>query len=268
MNRQNIWNFIKAFLLIFLFAILCVGFLRNEINHVVEKNENSRILPMETIQSKPKEQFVSSVSPWNEYKKENVTDLSPEQKEFLTEQDAAGEILSMANYSETILEDTESQRTFLYDNLQVLHADNKEYYVLYQVQLAEKYFYALFDTDGTMFSFQMVSDYRYIDNGESLTKVMEHYQIDDVKYSEEDITDSFVVNRDLFVTKSISFLKSRNANKLFTVLQRLDSGIYPDEVFDENGCIILTYYVEESTNTTICFYIDKLNNSFCGYHIF
>ena len=97
---------------------------------------------------------------------------------------------------------------------------------------------------------------------------MEHYQIDDVKYSEEDITDSFVVNRDLFVTKSISFLKSRNANKLFTVLQRLDSGIYPDEVFDENGCIILTYYVEESTNTTICFYIDKLNNSFCGYHIF
>lgn len=268
MNRQNIWNFIKAFLLIFLFAILCVGFLRNELNHVVEKNENSRILPMETMQSKPKEQFVSSVSPWNEYKKENVTDLSPEQKEFLTEQDAAGEILSMANYSETILEDTESQRTFLYDNLQVLHTDNKDYYVLYQVQLAEKYFYALFDTDGTMFSFQMVSDYRYIDNGESLTKVMEHYQIDDVKYSEEDITDSFVANRECFFSQLFTLLKNRNTPSRIEELKSLDIMSYPDSVIEENGCILLSYITNELSDNIINFYIDKLTGTFCGYHIY
>lgn len=267
MNRQNIWNFIKAFLLIFLFAILCVGFLRNELNHVVEKNENSRILPMETIQSKPKEQFVSSVSPWNEYKKENVTDLSPEQKEFLTEQDAAGEILSMANYSETILEDTESQRTFLYDNLQVLHADNKDYYVLYQVQLAEKYFYALFDTDGTMFSFQMVSDYRYIDNGESLTKVMEHYQIDDVKYSEEDIMDSFVVNRECFFSQLLNLLKNRNDLSRIEQLKSIDIMTYPDNLIEENGCIILNYKNDSVLKENIYFYIDKVSSKFCGYTI-
>ncbi|MEI3227177.1 MAG: hypothetical protein V8S39_08925 [Lachnospiraceae bacterium] len=265
MNRQNIWNFIKAFLLIFLFAILCVGFLRNELNHVVEKNENSRILPMETMQSKPKEQFVSSVSPWNEYKKENVTDLSSEQREFLTEQDAAGEILSMANYSETILEDTESQRTFLYDNLQVLHADNKDYYVLYQVQLAEKYFYALFDTDGTMFSFQMVSDYRYIDNGESLTKVMEHYQIDDVKYSEEDITDSFVANRECFFSQLLNLLKNRDDLSRIEQLKSIDIMTYPDNLIEENGCIIFNYKNDSVLKENIYFYIDKVSSQFCGY---
>ncbi|CDE52553.1 unknown [Roseburia sp. CAG:303] len=270
MNRQNIWNFIKAFLLIFLFAILCVGFLRNEINHVVEKNENSRILPMETIQSKPKEQFVSSVSPWNEYKKENVTDLSPEQKEFLTEQDAAGEILSMANYSETILEDTESQRTFLYDNLQVLHADNKDYYVLYQVQLAEKYFYALFDTDGTMFSFQMVSDYRYIDNGESLTKVMEHYHYseNDTKYDLDNINDVFIMNRELFIDKLGNFFVDKNFTSYASLLQRIDWNIYPNNLLEENGCIIFNYYNEDYINHNIYLYIDKKTTSFCGYHIF
>lgn len=265
MNRQNIWNFIKAFLLIFLFAILCVGFLRNELNHVVEKNENSRILPMETIQSKPKEQFVSSVSPWNEYKKENVTDLSPEQKEFLTEQDAAGEILSMANYSETILEDTESQRTFLYDNLQVLHTDNKDYYVLYQVQLAEKYFYALFDTDGTMFSFQMVSDYRYIDNGESLTKVMEHYQIDDVKTELIQNRDSFIINRDIFIEKMIDLFTIYDNPSALLQFQEIDISAYPDNIIEENGFIILNYKNDSEYKENIFLYIDKMDLTFCGY---
>lgn len=267
MNRQNIWNFIKAFLLIFLCAILCVGFLRNELNHVVEKNENSRILPMETMQSKPKEQFVSSVSPWNEYKKENVTDLSPEQKEFLTEQDAAGEILSMANYSETILEDTESQRTFLYDNLQVLHTDNKDYYVLYQVQLAEKYFYALFDTDGTMFSFQMVSDYRYIDNGESLTKVMEHYSFDNIKQPIANSSDSFITSRELFSNQLINMLIDRNEQKELSIIQNIDNSSYPSNINEENGCILLSYYIEDAQNQYLYFYIDKVTGNFCGYHI-
>lgn len=267
MNRQNIWNFIKAFLLIFLCAILCVGFLRNELNHVVEKNENSRILPMETMQSKPKEQFVSSVSPWNEYKKENVTDLSSEQKKFLTEQDAAGEILSMANYSETILEDTESQRTFLYDNLQVLHTDNKDYYALYQVQLAEKYFYALFDTDGTMFSFQMVSDYRYIDNGESLTKVMEHYHYseNDTKYDLDNINDGFIANRDLFINTLGTLFVNRNDSYYINVLQYIDCSLYPNDIIEENGCIILNYQNDSVQKENIYIYIDKKNSLFCGY---
>ena len=225
---------------------------------------------METIQSKPKEQFVSSVSPWNEYKKENVADLSPEQKEFLTEQDAAGEILSMANYSETILEDTESQRTFLYDNLQVLHADNKDYYVLYQVQLAEKYFYALFDTDGTMFSFQMVSDYRYIDNGEALTKVMEHYHYseNDTKYDLDNINDVFIMNRELFIDKLGNFFVDKNFTSYASLLQRIDWNIYPNNLLEENGCIIFNYYNEDYINHNIYLYIDKKTTSFCGYHIF
>ena len=171
----------------------------------------------------------------------------------------------MANYSETILEDTESQRTFLYDNLQVLHADNKDYYVLYQVQLAEKYFYALFDTDGTMFSFQMVSDYRYIDNGESLTKVMEHYQIDDVKYSEEDITDSFVANRECFFSQLLNLLKNRDDLSRIEQLKSIDIMTYPDNLIEENGCIIFNYKNDSVLKENIYFYIDKVSSQFCGY---
>lgn len=63
-----------------------------------------------------------------------------------------------------------------------------------------------------MFSFQMVSDYRYIDNGESLTKVMEHYHYseNDTKYDLDNINDVFIMNRELFIDKLGNFFVDKN----------------------------------------------------------
>lgn len=90
-------------------------------------------------------------------------------------------------------------------------------------------------------------------------------QIDDVKYSEEDITDSFVVNRECFFSQLFTLLKSRNTPSRVEELKSLDIMSYPDNVIEENGCILLSYITNELSDNIINFYIDKLTGTFCGY---
>ena len=94
---------------------------------------------------------------------------------------------------------------------------------------------------------------------------MEHYQIDDVKYSEEDITDSFVANRECFFSQLLNLLKNRDDLSRIEQLKSIDIMTYPDNLIEENGCIIFNYKNDSVLKENIYFYIDKVSSQFCGY---
>lgn len=95
-----------------------------------------------------------------------------------------------------------------------------------------------------------------------------HYSENDTKYDLDNINDVFIMNRELFIDKLGNFFVDKNFTSYASLLQRIDWNIYPNNLLEENGCIIFNYYNEDYINHNIYLYIDKKTTSFCGYHIF